>query len=162
MSVHVTCLRRPVHGTDNPVPSMGPIVFVSCFATYLPHLVTEEKHNIKFLARIMTKEALTVSYGNATTRTKLRAGKGLPTFASLCKAKFWREEGWDTYRRQVSRERHITPSTQASHDGILTVKVELAGVDTTVAFVKHGGQGKGTRGQEGQGDEGAGRVERLG
>ena len=27
---------------------------------------------------------------------------------------------------------------------------------------QHGGQGKGTRGQEGQGDEGTGRVERVG
>ena len=44
--------------------------------------------------------------------------------------------GWDTYRRQVARQRHATPSTQASLDGILTVKVDPAGVDRTVAFVK--------------------------
>ena len=41
------------------------------------------------LARVITKDALTVRYGNATTQTKLRAGKGLPEFSKLYKAKFW-------------------------------------------------------------------------
>ena len=127
---------RPVHGTDGPVLSTGPIVFDSCLATYLPHLVTEEEHNIKFLARVITKDALTVRYGNNTTQTKFRAGKGMPPFAALYKAKFWQEEGWDTVRRQVARQRHAAPSTQASQDGILTVKVDIVGVDRTVAFVK--------------------------
>ena len=41
-----------------------------------------------------------------------------------------------TYRRQVARQRYATPLSQASQDGILTVKVDVAGVDKTVAFVK--------------------------
>ena len=98
---------RPVHGTDTPVPSTGPIVFVSCFATYLPHLVTEEEHNVQFLSSVITKEALTVRYGNATTQTKLRVGKGLRSF----KAKFRQDEAWDTCRRSVASQRHISPST---------------------------------------------------
>ena len=75
-------------------------------------------------------------YGNATTQTKLRAGKGRPEFSKLYKAKFWQEEAWDTYHKSVARERFVPLSTQASQDGILTVNVELAGVDRTVAFVK--------------------------
>ena len=59
----------PVHGTDTPVPSTGPIALVSCLATYLRELVTEEEHNIVFLSRVITKEALKVRYGNATAKT---------------------------------------------------------------------------------------------
>ena len=75
-------------------------------------------------------------YGNNSTVTKIRAGKAVPPFSALYKAKFWQDEAWDTIRRQVARPRHIIPSTQTSQDGIVMVKVDIVGVVRTVAFVK--------------------------
>ena len=91
---------------------------------------------MQYLARVITKDALKVRYGDATTQTKLRAGKGRLEFSKLYKAKFRQDETWDSYRKSVARERFVPPSTQVSRVGILTVHVELAGVDRTVAFVK--------------------------
>ena len=91
---------------------------------------------MEYLARVITKDAPTVRFGNATTFTKLRAGKGRPEFIKLCKAKFWQDEAWDSYQKRFACSRCVAPSTQASQAGILTVNVELAGVERTVAFAK--------------------------
>ena len=84
----------------------------------------------------MTKDALTVRYDNNTTNTKIRAGKAVPPFSALYKAKFWQEAAWDSIRRDVARSRDQIPTTQASQDGIETIKLSIAGVDRTVALVK--------------------------
>ena len=135
MSVHVPRLRF--------VPSTGPIVpsrrrdqYCPIRALYVPHLVTEQEHNLKFLSKQITKDALTYRYGNNTTNTKIRAGKAVPPFSALYKAKFWQEAAWDSIRRQVARSRDAIPTTQASPDGIVTIKVDIVGVDRTVALVK--------------------------
>ena len=101
-----------------------------------PHLVTEKEFNLTFLAKQLSKDALTFKYGNNTTSTKIRAGKAVPPFSALYKAKFWQEAAWDSIRRQVARLRDVIPTTQASQDGIVAIKDDIVGVDRTVALVK--------------------------
>ena len=60
---------------------------------------------MEYLARVITKDALTVRLGNATTLAPFRAGKGRPEFSKLYKAKFWQDEAWDSYRKSVACER---------------------------------------------------------
>ena len=117
---------RPVDGTN-----------IALFVPYMyPHLVTEKDFNLNYLAKQLTKDALTFKYGNNTTLTKIRAGWAVPPFSALYKAKFWQEAAYDSIRRQVARPRDQIPTTQASQDGIETIKLSIAGVDRTVPLVK--------------------------
>ena len=91
---------RPVDGTN-----------VTLFVSYMyPRHVTEKEFNLTFLAKQLSKDALTFKFGNNTTMAKIRAGNAVPPFSALYKAKFWQEAVWDSIRRQVARPQHVIPT----------------------------------------------------
>ena len=101
-----------------------------------PHLVTENEFNLTYLAKQLSKDALTFKFGNATTMTKIRAGHAVPPFSVLYKAKFWQEAAYDAVRRSLRFPRAQVATTEQSQDGIQTFPITIAGEERTVALVK--------------------------